>query len=542
MSDDFSSGIDQWDLRRVDPGKDGHTVRVNDQGQLVIDSGPERGNGRGFLLTKRSFPASAELCAPADPGQVFFRVEYEIVSSNDPNSGGLLVGTTFKGEDAGATRILDSLATSDPAGRVIPWAVFPGGRPFCASESPAAAGLGYPTRLPHQPGKRIRVDWIAGLHGTCERIEVFVDGELDGTLVDTTGRDALGFEAGRLGFWLLLDRDVTINDFAVRQLAIEDDDDQAPSIANNESAMEGYAAASELIFTTTVYGDEVGYRGQNLHQQVTTALAIADAESGETRPLYKLQGYCREPVLSRDRRLAAASVWVNGRGQVYLFNTRTGRGWNISSNEFRDRSPSFSPDRRALTFLSDRDGSWQVYVMNADGGEVRCLSNSASRHRSPSFSPDGTRIAFLSDREGDFDVYTVKPDGSDLRLLVPQRGANAYDPVWSPDSQWLCWSIQSRQLRRLVLARADGSEHRELATGAQDGPLRFEHGAPTSITSLRFSPDGSRVAGAFTDYRTSGIFVLDVASGRIRKLLDAKPLMPYPFDWYCTAAANPRWC
>ena len=47
MSDDFSSGIDQWDLRRVDPGKDGHTVRVNDQGQLVIDSSLVVSSGNG---------------------------------------------------------------------------------------------------------------------------------------------------------------------------------------------------------------------------------------------------------------------------------------------------------------------------------------------------------------------------------------------------------------------------------------------------------------------------------------------------------------
>jgi WD40 repeat protein len=339
----------------------------------------------------------------------------------------------------------------------------------------------------------------------------------------------------------LVDRDLTIDDFAVWQLAADDDGDEAPAIANDESLMEGYAAPPELIFTSTVYGDEVGYRGQNLNQQLTTALSIADAETGKTRPLYKVQGYCREPVLSGDRKLAAASVWVNGKGQIYLFNTRTGRGWNISNNEFSDRSPSFSPDRGSVAFLSDRDGRWQVYIMNADGGALRRLSDSASRHRSPSFSPDGTRIAFLSDRAGDFNVYTVNRDGGDLRVLAPQRGANAYDPVWSPDGQWLCWSIQSRQLRRLVLARADGSEHRDLATGAQAGPLRFEHGAPTDITSLRFSPDGAMLAGAFTDYRTSGIFVVDVATGSIRKLVDAKPLMPYPLDWYSTGAANPRW-
>ena len=90
------------------------------------------------------------------------------------------------------------------------------------------------------------------------------------------------------------------------------------------------------------------------------------------------------------------------------------------------------------------------------------------------------------------------------------------------------------------MAEADGSAHREMPA-TQGGPLRFGHGAPTDVTSLAFSPDGSMIAGAFTDYRTSGVFVLDIDASRIRKIVDVTPQMPYPFDWYASGTGNPRW-
>lgn len=538
MLDESDHDLDAWDLARVDPGNDGHAVRRNEAGQLVIDSGNETGDGRGFLLSRASFPSSAELARHADPNQVFFRVEYDIVSSADPNSGGLVVGAHFNGDDAGGTRILDSLATTDDRDRAITWATFPGDRRFSSSMSPQPV-LTFKSRMPHQPGRSMRVDWIAGQSGRCARIEILVDGVVAGELTDPSG-DRLGFEAGQVGFWLLLDRDVVIDNFSVWQLAADDANSDVPAISSDTNLTEGDARPSEFVFTSTLFGDEVGFRGQNLGQQVTSALAVADAETGETRPLFRLQGYCREPVLARDRKVVAASVWVNGKGRIYLVNTRTGRAWNISNNDHCDRAPDFSPDRDQVTFLSDRDGTWQVYVMRSDGSDVRRLSTADANHRSPAFSPRGDRVAFVCDVEGNFNVYTVGLDGDDPLPIAPQRGANAYDPTWSPDGSKLCWSIQSRQLRRIAIADVDGANHREMPA-TQEGPLRFEHGSPTDVTSLCFSPDGTMIAGAFTDYRTSGVFVLDIAASRIRKIVDARPVMPYPFDWYASGTGSPRW-
>ena len=74
-----------------------------------------------------------------------------------------------------------------------------------------------------------------------------------------------------------------------------------------------------------------------------------------------------------------------------------------------------------------------------------------------------------------------------------------------------------------------------------DGGIGFEHGHPTDISCLVASPDGKKLAGTFTDYYMAGVFVIDMETGRIRKLLNESPWTLYAADWYGTGAAKPRW-
>ncbi|MCH2130878.1 MAG: hypothetical protein MK179_17175 [Pirellulaceae bacterium] len=546
MADDFHSDLQHWDTSRVDPARDGHRVEINQQGQLTIDCGPDQGNGRGFLLTRKKIPSSRELATQASAGDILLRIEYDVISASKKTSGGLLVGVQLDGDDAGGTHILDTLATTS-SGWKVPWSTWPPGVPYFNSTRAAiGTGLSYITTYGHAPNGRIRVEWLAGIGETCTTLRVFVNGKLDGTIVDPTGK-RLEFAAGPVGFWLLQERDVVIDNFSVwcleQSSADTDETPQKTGIVTSSAVGDDslqHATASDVVFTSTVYGDQVGLYGQNLFQTVHTSLSLANVSEGTSRPLFKIPGYCRDPVFSPDRETIAAAVWVNGRGQIYLIDTRTGRGWNVSHNPYCDRSPVFSSDGQRIAFVSDRNGSWDVFVMEVDGSEPRPLTTSPANDLAPTFSPDGQHIALISDRAGDYDVFIVPVDGGPLRRLAPQSGSNEYDPVWSPDGSWIAWTAQSRQLRRIVVARPDGSGRRSLPQGV-DGELGFDHGAPTDVSCLVASPDGTKLAGAFTDYYTAGVFVLDVATGRITKLVNEPPQTPYAADWYGTGTGSPRW-
>ena len=246
------------------------------------------------------------------------------------------------------------------------------------------------------------------------------------------------------------------------------------------------ADGRKIVFTPTTDG---GYKGNNL--SLVTRLAITGVDAAKPANLLKLQGYCREPVFSADGRRVAASVWVNGRGQIYLLDAATEAHRNISHNRFCDRSPSFSPDGERLAFVSDRDGQWDIYTMAADGSDVRRLTDSPAADRNPVVSPDGSLIVFISDRGGDFDVYVMGADGGGQRAVLSFPG-NEYDATWSADSQFIAFSKQHERTRRFVVCRPDGRD-------AQIIRRRLHN-----IRSIRFSPDGQHLAAAIGKFHEPG--------------------------------------
>jgi TolB protein len=166
--------------------------------------------------------------------------------------------------------------------------------------------------------------------------------------------------------------------------------------------------------------------------------------------------------------------------------------------------------------------------MNIDGSDQQRLTDSPGIDRGPAVSPDGARIAFISDREGDLDVYVMNADGTDQRSLARAAG-NEDEPTWSPDGSRIACTVLMGQFRSIRIAGADGSDVRTLA-----------HGQTTDLNSIRFSPDGSQMAGAFSEYGDSGIVVLDLESGKLRKLLKVPSLKPHPQGWYTTGTNQPR--
>ena len=133
-----------------------------------------------------------------------------------------------------------------------------------------------------------------------------------------------------------------------------------------------------------------------------------------------------------------------------------------------------SPDGSRLTFkgaatfdktvrLGDFDGSALTNVSTlfagSTGGDV--CSGGTRETVLPAWSPDNTRIAFGRDT-ADFiqDPHTILLDGTGC-LAVTDLSASANNPRWSPDSEWLVFSVSF--LRGTVvddeiyIARADGS-------------------------------------------------------------------------------------
>ena len=288
-------------------------------------------------------------------------------------------------------------------------------------------------------------------------------------------------------------------------------------------------APGTILFTGSTPG---GYIGDTAGGAVVTGIYTADvwdkAEKPAPRTLFGLQGYCYEAKFSPDAKRVVCTATVNGRGQIYLISTVGGQPRNISRNAYFDRAPGFWPDGGRIVFCSDRDGDWEIYSMSVDGTDQRRLTDSPGIDRAPAVSPDGTRIAFISDRQGDLDVYVMNADGSHQRALAPQPG-NEDEPTWSPDGKQVACTTRLGTPRCIQIVNVDGSNRRLLG-----------HGQATNLHSIRFSPDGTKIAGAYSQYGNSGILVVDLEADKITKLLDVASLKPHDPFWYSTGTSSPR--
>lgn len=172
------------------------------------------------------------------------------------------------------------------------------------------------------------------------------------------------------------------------------------------------------------------------------------------------------------------------------------------------------------SFLPGSDNS-EIWTMNADGsGQTRVLTalGDGVDYSLPAWSPDGTRIAYTTwTNEGGVSqnvrnvdqtsaIWTMNADGTDRRLVADGAPDQAWIPAWSPDGQWIAYTLSPQSAAAgdvgpqenaepgqvgppstslgasIWIARPDGSERRRLSTEGTD-----------AINPV-WSPDGQSIA------------------------------------------------
>ena len=293
-----------------------------------------------------------------------------------------------------------------------------------------------------------------------------------------------------------------------------------------------------------------GSSAPSINPVMGSSIHYVDASTGNNKEkqLFSIDASAWSPTLSPDGTRIAFTCTVNGKGQIYVIGADGSGVLNASRNDFCDNSPAWSPDAKRLAFVSARDADWEIYTMHADGTNVRRLTTSPGIDRNPAWSPDGETIAFESDRAGDFDIFLISADGVDERVLL-SRSRNEYEPTWSPDGKRLACTVgMYGHLRDVMIVEVgDGTvEHPKGITYVSKEWWPFHN-----ITSIAWSPDGRRIAGAFERRLESGVFRVNVDGTDLRKLVAREPLKIYPGGsvpryqmiggWYWNGSASRRW-
>jgi TolB protein len=138
-----------------------------------------------------------------------------------------------------------------------------------------------------------------------------------------------------------------------------------------------------------------------------------------------------------------------------------------------DGWPRWAPHGRAIVFESDRDGGdTAAYVIDLRRGQSRRVARSAGY---PDWRPDG-RITYQNDRG--FDVESVRPYGRGRRVEATENDVGRWAVRVSRDGARMVFTDGGNRPLSLFTARLDGSDSKRVLRTTQE------------IVNPAWSPDG----------------------------------------------------
>jgi len=236
--------------------------------------------------------------------------------------------------------------------------------------------------------------------------------------------------------------------------------------------------------------DSDGYRPQRLTGDSTIALSPAWATSGDQ---------------------VAYMSYKDGDPAIYVFDLRAGTSRKKVDLPGMDLTPTYSPDGTLLGFAATVDGRTEVYTYDLvrDCCAERVTFARFSNSLSPTFAPDSRRLAFNSDRLGQLHIFVKDTGNGDPELLTPyiyDRSVHNAGPDWSPMGDRIAFHGWVAGVPEIFTVAPDGRGLRQLTqTGRNEDPS--------------WAPDGRHIVFHSTRGGTAGLWVLDVVTGRIRKLV-----------------------
>ena len=244
---------------------------------------------------------------------------------------------------------------------------------------------------------------------------------------------------------------------------------------------------------------------------------VIDADGENLRRVTNNQALSISPAWDpTGTKIAYSSEKGGGNWRIYELDLTSGRERMIPPAREGDHiTPAYSADGRTLAFsVSDgvRSGifTWDV----SQGCCLAYVSGGRFYDLSPTYSPDGRRMAFNTNRFGDAvpQIMVMPSGGGDAQLLSPyEYGKGGYysAPDWSPTNDLVAFhgSIRRGTYHILVADMKDrGRRLRQLTwEGNNEDPS--------------WAPDGRHLVFVGVRQWGYGLFIVDVATGKIRAVL-----------------------
>ncbi|HEY0370687.1 MAG TPA: protein kinase, partial [Thermoanaerobaculia bacterium] len=276
-----------------------------------------------------------------------------------------------------------------------------------------------------------------------------------------------------------------------------------------------------------------------------------------------------QPAFSPDGTMIAYRSECDG-GGIFIMGATGEAARRITTSCF---NPSWSPDSKQLACATEsvnftptsRGQRSELWIVDAQSGQRKLLLPADGVQ--PAWSPHGNRIAYwgMEGESAQRDIWTIDPsapDPSKTITRVTNDLAVDWNPVWSPDGQYLyfgsdrggamnLWRLRIDEEKgtprgdaepetvparfsahysigklgtRMLYSAIDQKESLRLigfdpVTGATVGEPRPVIGGTFLVFSSAISPDG-RFAAVTNRGGQEDLFVVEIATGEVRQLTD----------------------
>jgi Tol biopolymer transport system component len=242
---------------------------------------------------------------------------------------------------------------------------------------------------------------------------------------------------------------------------------------------------------------------------------------------------------------------------LFVADTASSGYWALTATSSAEQYPAASPSGRQIAF-TDQHEDYDLVEIPLDGSPARSVLATSRNESDPAWSPVGNQYAYVTDRSGEPEVWlrsrdaslerpvvtrasfsdatlmisgvAVSPEGS--RLAYQRRGPSGFKvwisavaggpavqlilddsyqdtPTWSPDGNWIAYSLSRGGRRALAKARV----------GAGEPPLVLVDGI-VYPSNPKWSPNGALI----TCETPEGFSVVSADGKQARTLTEEAPL------------------